>query len=114
MSERQAGRELDAEIARIVFGRTIEMRTIRSVRGNRQEPRGPLPAYSTDIAAAWQVVEKFKAEHHHFDVQVAFDLSGNAVGYNARAANARKVGAATAPLAICLAALAATHTDTEG
>jgi hypothetical protein len=50
------GRELDALVAERVMGTPVEWRTIRSMRGDRREPRGPLPAYSTDPVAALDVL----------------------------------------------------------
>lgn len=69
---------------------------------------GSLPAYSTDIAAAWEVVEKltsttkqwFRFEQHSTGSEAVFEVSG--------AGDADfevKAEAEDAPLAICLAAL---------
>ena len=111
MSERQAGRELDAEIAEKVMG-------CRVVRQSGNSPwlvetpagiwgRVEQVPYSTDIAAAWQVVEKYRVLDHHFNVGVNMGFDGKAHGYWAICANGPTAHADTAPLAICLAALAA-------
>lgn len=67
----------------------------------------PLPTYETDIAAAWQVVEKMRERGWSMDLTTRrhgglttiemFDADGTFV----------TAEAATAPMAICLAALAA-------
>lgn len=60
-------RELDALVAEKVMGWKIEGRPIRLSGGHFDDVRIPadgtvkmLPSYSTDIAAAWQVVEKVR------------------------------------------------------
>ncbi len=82
----EAGRDLDALVAEKVMGETCLFTA---------------PAYSTDIAAAWQVVDKLHA--------LSFYLEVGSAGWMARFANisATEASAATAPLAICLAALKA-------
>ncbi|HAM42103.1 MAG TPA: hypothetical protein DCP69_12450 [Candidatus Omnitrophica bacterium] len=67
-----AGRELDALVAEKVMGWTITAWASGEPWGNREifEPsgRGPhrkaahVPTYSTDIAAAWEVVKKLDAD----------------------------------------------------
>lgn len=63
--------------------------------------------YSTDIAAAWEVVEKFagaKLEHEYLEIfRCELDCGGASV----------HATASTAPLAICLAALIAHGIDAE-
>jgi hypothetical protein len=70
MSDGEAGRAMDAEIARRVLGYVVDQRCgpmgdgsgmfgfWRTIRrpGEGDEVREPLPAYSTEIGAAWQVV----------------------------------------------------------
>jgi len=63
----EAGRELDARIAEAVFGYTLDYEFadlhvppaphVKELRDQYDE-WGILPAYSSDIAAAWLVVEK--------------------------------------------------------
>lgn len=63
------GREMDALVAERVFGLKYRARWFmgvidpRSPDGTNMRPMGdmdyPAPPYSTDIAAAWEVVEKF-------------------------------------------------------
>lgn len=66
-----------------------------------------VPQYTTDIAAAWRVVEKL-SEGNLFIVSVFRCPTTQPVGYAARFGGHAVVGQPTAPLAICLAALAAT------
>ena len=59
----KAGRELDALVAEKVMGWTWDGKTAWSPTGSRlwmvrKDPYWWLPYYSTDIAAAWEVVEK--------------------------------------------------------
>lgn len=118
----EAGRELDAAIAERVMGWTnCRVRVMYDARGlpsygGGTPPEGgkkrPYPAYSTDIAAAWSVVERFVRDtRFHLD-SLGFDGEewrcaighdndeGDADGWSFAEAN-------TAPLAICLAALKA-------
>jgi hypothetical protein len=122
-----AGADLDAEIARLVFGEQI---------GQYETDAGPhrfiasyglvrdIPPFSTDIAAAWQVVEHLRdagylvrivehpessrldAEHARVWRQRRAEcvLEQHVRGVRGRAGTAR---AGTAALAICRAALAA-------
>lgn len=124
-------RELDAWIAEHVFGKTV--RPCRSNEtfppdGDSYENHGwtssdlaivtgyqfdmPLPRYSTDIAAAWTVVEKMKEygwafaleTTHNGDACAVFNV-GTYIGDDL--SGPRCVSADTAPMAICLAAKAA-------
>lgn len=100
-SEMKAGRELDEAIAREVFN--IDVR-----HANAEQRLLAVRHYSTDIAAAWEVVEKltsttkqwFRFEQHSTGSTAVFAVSG--------AGNAdfeAEVEAEDGPLAICLAAL---------
>lgn len=113
----EAGRELDALVAEKVFGAT----TIPDAWGSpmrpgtcwTSDPTGhytgravvtgvPIPYYSTDIAAAWTVVEKmpghFDLWQEHGGLWAARFLQGPTV-----IGETRRIE--SAPLAICLAAL---------
>ena len=72
----------------------------------REGDRVP-PPYSTDIAAAWDMLDAPVFAGHHFEVGRAFNLQGRAVGWYARVANGPIQKSSTAPHAICLAALKA-------
>lgn len=116
----EAGRELDALIAEKVMGWTR--------KGEGWCPPGwestfMLSAYSTDIAAAWQVVEHFDRSKWCFDLE-AFDAAGEDA-WGARFVSWEQLHpvfrgyepreyAATAPLAICKAALNAVRAEAEG
>ena len=68
--EVEAGRELDARIAVVVFGYTLDYEFadlhvppaphVKDLRDQYDE-WGVLPHYSSDIAAAWLVVEALRA-----------------------------------------------------
>ena len=115
----EAGRALDAIIAEKVMGLTEkdwpwDYRTDGMASRSGQMP----PPYSTSIAAAWEVVEKFQvagnkvwvhlSRHAGIHVHIALYLNNNAsFAHHDVAAEAD-----TAPLAICLAALKAVgHVD---
>lgn len=120
MSEMKAGRELDERIAREVMGhRTsrydgpIAPRYSPLYADGYSPYRETLPngearnlaRYSSDIAAAWKVVEKLKSRGDI--VTLTYGLSEGArceIGYHNKP---RVVYAVTAPLAICLSALKA-------
>lgn len=69
-------------------------------------PRGPLPNYSTNIADAWEVVEKFTYGWQvglTMDNEVSCSLVVDKIGISPSI----EVFAPTAPMAICIAALKA-------
>lgn len=122
---REAGRELDAEVAR----RVMEIEPIRvnddisvfTIRRDwldegdyyyyEADKSGTyeLPHYSTDIAAAWEVVERLRERYdRQLEVRPYSLKLSNAYRVAIRDVHAELdyVTAPTAPLAICLAALA--------
>lgn len=109
------GRELDALVAEYVLG----WRRLPRV-GAWVEPHGGftkhgVPAYSTDIASAWLVVEHLQSNKLYtaFQNVVYFDkgIDIDRVGWNAEAGGLKmgsphaEATAPTAPEAICRAAL---------
>ena len=111
MSERKAGRELDAEIAEKVMGQKMV-----TDAGNRVG----FPHYSTSIADAWRVVERMRERgwHVRVDATDAFAVRDAGIASNTCTMHENLPDggyviqqADTAPLAICLAALAATSPD---
>lgn len=104
----EAGRELDALVAEKVMGLTpVEWSgwegDLSLVYGD-QETGGIVPRYSTDIGAAWEVVEKLKQDRtvHLWSVPSGYMVQ--MTGVNAKMLEV--IGQAdTAPLAICRAAL---------
>lgn len=104
-----AGRELDALIAEKVMGTFIPAGSNPSLRDDAWlNERGYLvwepPPYSTDIAAAWLVVEKLKQSYDIVDILFANHYVSCKVWKDFMIA---EEDAETAPLAICLAALKA-------
>lgn len=136
MAEHEAGRELDALVAEKVMGLTREQWIFRCYveRHERDEEWcynctaliGDAPAdervpnlYSTDIAAAWQVVEKMRVmdasvEMMAYRIEAEGDkrIAHRVVIWGANrmggdwSTHVAEKAAATMPLAICLAALA--------
>lgn len=125
--EMKAGRELDAVVAMEVmdykfvahgpgsFDSGHYLRPIQMADGKHTEIKtliGDLPAFSTDIAAAWEVVEKLgrdgwwqRLERDWVDAEAPWECYlMPSESLNLDNASAR---ADTAPLAICLAALRA-------
>lgn len=108
------GSELDALVAEKVmglervmtpgFGMEVGWRPIHSNLG-----ASPLKSYSTDISAAWEVVEKMKQGSGHFSIKLT------CYGWEAlfRYPVTREATAMTAPHAICLAALKAIEVKLE-
>ena len=108
-----SNRELDAWIAEHVMGSTVSEDKVFSLvyegpdnlveTSKDRVLRRLLPHYSTNIAAAWEVVEKLKSNdyrfhldslgsfHFCFFIHEVYETTG-------------KADANTAPLAICLAA----------
>jgi hypothetical protein len=103
-----AGRALDAEIARRVFGHAVKESDAGGIF-TYDDSSGywlHVPRYSTDMAAAWSVVERLGHLYHPVmltDLGPEWTLRW-LVQIKSRHVAARE---ATAPLAICYAALAA-------
>lgn len=122
MDEMQAGRELDALIAEKVMGlvwdethcricgwklsATVEQGCVKDSCSLRPPPSRRAdepPHYSTDIAAAWQVVEKISS----YSLTVIITNHMAAEGWNVEILGLEEdigADATTAPEAICLAA----------
>lgn len=115
-----ASRELDALVAEKVMEWTQEQGCWIAPdgmrRGHPESERNPLPAYSTSIAAAWEVLEHLKpavnfvlfyyGEQH--PVRTTTDLEARRPAFCCEIHPGLHVGrAATAPLAIVRAALRA-------
>jgi hypothetical protein len=71
---------------------------------------GQLPRVSTDIAAAWKVVEKLGSDDLFLTIRLLPDAdyecaAENEIGEALRLGDSGSVKAASAPLAICRAAL---------
>jgi Phage ABA sandwich domain len=105
VAELVAGRELDALVAEKVMGWHVwhdEFHDAWHCNDPATAARGShVPSYSTDIAAAWQVVEQIAGTN-------AVSISTQYLPFRWQAVLAGKTASApTAPLAICRAALAA-------
>ena len=133
-----AGREMDVEIHRRIFDLRVEWHDDEPYVPNREEKFFgiiPIPHYSTDIAAAFEMIEKMQAKGYTLELYspgalindefsthsvgwgvefYAWDkpgLRGGRVGATASHLMDRKDGVPveTAPLAICRAALKSCH-----
>lgn len=112
------GRELDALVAEKVMG--LECGIISGkpkVKGSNCGTYGctrhwiDTPNYSTDIAAAWELVEKMKSEGFTFAVEYGHEISAvfSKRDYvSDRIGDGMGVSGESVPHAICLAALEAT------
>jgi hypothetical protein len=100
-TELQAGRALDARVAIRLFD--YHMVHCRDSEGGW---RRSLPAYSTNIAAAWQVVERVRALGFGVTISDGDEWSVGIAPNNHDADVTVEFGD-SAPLAICRAALAA-------
>jgi len=112
MTDHVAGRELDALVAEKVFGYECDPFDY----GPTCPVHGKGKNYSTDIAAAWQVVEKLMPTIGH--IYPAVDLeTGELLHWCAVVetgdTSRQGVTADTAPRAICLAALKAVGEATD-
>ena len=114
MDQLEAGWELDALVAEKVMG----CQSVHEVEpGLWRDEIGRIPRFSTDIAAAWQVVEKLRQSRICLDVTtrlesyyVSANLVDDAAGEFRSGYFSKRIAdgiADTAPLAICRAALAA-------
>lgn len=115
-------RAIDAEVAVKVFGWTREQVGLAedcaggSIAACNKMTTGPIPPYSTEIAAAWMVVEKLSSMPgcRGIEVENAATQCGSwgcAVwwkdGVTFKSVHAYETLSPTAPLAICRAALKA-------
>ncbi|OMD34799.1 BC1872 family protein [Paenibacillus odorifer] len=115
------GREMDALIAEKVLGWT-DIRRVNpavihsfSADGNHANfgfspvlyKHVPFPLYSTDISAAWEVVEKLRIAVTPQSIGAPEELSYMAEYENAPYVELKRVFAKTAPEAICKCALLA-------
>ena len=112
-----AGREMDLLVAIRLMGEDASL-----LKVNREDSyfENHLPRYSTDIAAAWEVVEKMQS----FDLEMEYPGEWRASAMLAGSDWGQTISDQTAPLAICRAALLAvmeaepspereeTHTET--
>lgn len=117
----KAGRELDALVAEKVFGMhrhpgcDLDDHLRAECYGTgTEEGYGPVVDYSTDSAAAWQVVEKL-TELHVVSVSCMLNKRWRCEVVQAHSQRQTPVNAIadTAPLAICLAALKAVGVEME-
>jgi hypothetical protein len=121
MKELEAGPELDALIAEKVMGGTLIRCSLHGAKDGPPNCRqvhwpggrvGHPPEYSTDIAAAWTVVERLASLNEDQFVRVAALRHGkwSAIVATEHASSETILGrsaADSAPLAICRAALLA-------
>jgi hypothetical protein len=122
-----AGLEMDVLIADTVLG-LVECDRWRAQRYYPPEyikdkgdcehehcrPVGFCTSYSTDIAAAWEVVEKMRADGNEPDVWVDGDGDWRCSVFVGEPPKEFSWYAPTAPLAICRAALLAVNGDNNG
>ncbi len=109
IDEMPAGREMDKAISQHVFGNTeFCCKDYDDDYHAIKEPNGCfvnyelVPRYSTDIAAAWEVLNKFT--HKEPCINYLNDL-WNPVGWHCHIDGHHTEGCDTAPLAICRCAL---------
>lgn len=107
MSKLEAGRELDALVAERVFGAVVDGER-SSIDPDSADCWRETPHFSTDISAAWEVVEMVYAKWNgRVRATILRDDGGCYCKFVALTGHGI-VGSAhadTAPLAICLAAL---------
>lgn len=100
------GRELDALVARHIFARFWT--DLYWIDFNQCEWRhGDYQPYSTDIAAAWEVVEKMLRPDRDYSFSIQTNSAGKSGWFHCRFNGEFGGAAPTAPHAICLAALKA-------
>lgn len=120
-TELKAGRELDALIAEKVMGLKYEFEGDSPIYA----PNDFLPHYSTEIASAWEVIDKMWRdgewrvtvfyggdEARWWGAEFAYDANHLGAAYHALYDRKVEARADTAPLAICRAALLAVGGET--
>jgi len=109
----ETDRKLDALVAEKVMGYQgyPDLEPPHMIRRYGRDDRIPLPCFSADIAVAWRVVEKMISIGYKC---VSVDYVGIWRCFMTRGGFGKPpVEAATAPLAICLAALEAVGEEVE-
>lgn len=103
-----AGRELDALVAEKVMGHTLKRQPIGAgieLIHDDEGPHGHLAYYSTDIAAAWEVLERIRQQRVSLSLRWAFFGHPDNSRWWIEDNLDRGPQADTAALAICRAAL---------
>lgn len=113
-----AGNRLDAWVAEAVFGESVyldSMHRLWRLGTERRTARGYPPDYSTDIAAAWKVVEEMRKRVSNLKLAL-YAANGwccylwDVTAEGTEVEKGVSGNTPTAPLAICRAALLATMT----
>lgn len=106
-----AGRELDAAVHDRVMGWGARLHAAKDQREYEQlrEELGMCPEYSSDIAAAWEIVEKLRRSGFLFYLETEPRCSDLFAYFRRPGDPSDRISAPTAPHAICLAALRATE-----
>lgn len=106
------GRELDALVAEKVMGYHVEVHhpmglVLPEPYISRAGALVLCPAYSTDIAAAWGVMDRLKADKDNYFIELIWDYDNWYCPVTTHSVDKQKLltGWSSAPLAICLAAL---------
>lgn len=105
-------RALDAEVHRKVMGGSVDYPATDTSLAYTVV--SPAPRYSTDIAAAWRVVEKLASHNHRLTLEDWRDSKHAGWSALVTLSNGHDTGdviAETMPLAICRAALKAIETQ---
>lgn len=106
-----AGSVMDKMIAEQVMGWKVAEPAAAMLRfvsmGNTLNPSN-VPHYSTDVAAAWLVVDVM-IDHWDFDLRHVVTYTANFTRFNSLADPGYSADGETAPLAICRAALLAVN-----
>ena len=100
-------REIDALVAEKVMGITLIGKDMAAYLNEETQFMMPIPFYSTDIAAAWEVVEKV----NDLGWNISFDPIPQEWITDFDEHQDWVVSNKTAPMAICLAALKAKGED---
>lgn len=112
MENLKPGRELDALIAEKIFGlgrhslNVSNQKQYEEVRQINIDEIRFCPEYSTDIAAAWPIVEMFK-ERGDYKIEISAYPKDSCWTIKAYGKKSCTTSAKTLPHAICLAALKA-------
>jgi hypothetical protein len=99
-------RELDAMVAEKVMG-WWEMRPSKELWAGVMGVTTKLPPFSTDLTVAWQVVRKMASCGHSLELHVGPTLRAGAAFHGGRRGTNAVYWYASAPKAICRAALRA-------
>lgn len=110
----ESGEEMDALIAENVFGRLVTWNRAFQYTTDEERKEDPyihafltIPEYSTNLTAAWKIVEELQSRHFYVDIRTCSDFYEVWITKHESGDTTSTFAHPRLPFAICKAALAA-------